>query len=49
MKPATLALCLLAGLMASGCIIVHETTREKESERHDDSAFVVTADPSKES
>ena len=32
MKTATLMLCLMAGLMTSGCIISHTETRHREQE-----------------
>ena len=40
MKRAALMLCLMAGLMTSGCVFHHETVREREpeNERPDDVA-----------
>ena len=37
MKLYTIALCLITGLMASGCIIVHETKSDRD---HDDVSMV---------
>jgi hypothetical protein len=33
MRTATLMLCLMAGLMTSGCIISHTETRHREQEQ----------------
>jgi hypothetical protein len=38
MKTATLMLCLMAGLMTSGCIIHHKETISPRHEREEDNA-----------